>query len=143
MEPQGPGTVTTVPRRLSKAWVLVFALAIAAACAVALLIVGDEDVRVVRGDVENVNVDGTAIAIDGEGYVIGTGLSWKGLDGTWRHRGQPDCMPPLSRGATIELGIMSVPATDDAPGLPNHVVWVRCVSGPTHVEEAPAGLGSG
>ncbi len=89
------------------------------------------DVRVVRGTVENVTEDGEGIALDNEGYLIGTGLDWRGFDGSWREGGQPECLPPLTSGAVVELGLMAVPGRYDAGGQLNHVVWVKCISPPT------------
>lgn len=85
------------------------------------------DVRVVRGTVGNVTGDGVGISVDNEGYLIGTGLTWRGLDGSWREGGQPECLAPLTSGAEVELGIMAVPDRHEAGGRPNHVVWVKCL----------------
>ncbi len=102
---------------------------------------GAATVRVVEGTVDAVNVSGEGIGIDGEGYLIGSGQIWRDIDGTWREGGIPECTPPLSSGARVELGLVDVPADHDAIGQPNHVVWLKCLSMPTEVDaEGDRGL---
>ena len=83
-----------------------------------------------RGSVNQVSASGD-IGIGDEGYLIGTGLDWRGLDGSWREGGQPDCLEPLTGGGVVELGVLPVPWAHEAGGRPNHVVWVKCISMPT------------
>ena len=95
------------------------------------------DVRVVRGTIQYVTRDGEGIAFDDEGYLIGTGLAWRGFDGSWREGGQPECLPAFTSGAVVELGLMAVPGRHEAGGQLNHVVWVKCISPPMAVMSEP------
>jgi hypothetical protein len=108
-------------------------LLVAAAALAAGVLVGrataEREPRIVIGTVEGVDAQGIGISVRREGYVVGNGLMWQGVDGSWREGGQPDCLPPMSSGARVELGLL--PATNEVTGQVNQVLWVRCLSGPT------------
>lgn len=92
-----------------------------------------------EGTVGAVNVSGEGIGLDdGEGYLIGTGLHWRDITDRWHEGGIPECVPPLSSGAQVELGVVDVPADHDGIGQPNHVVWMKCLSMPTDVSPSEA-----
>ena len=91
----------------------------------------DATPRIVRGVSHVVNADGTATGIGTEGYVIGNGLTWQDLRGSWHQSGQPECLMPGSGGAEVEFGVIEVNDTPQGTALLNHVVWVRCLSEPT------------
>lgn len=130
------GTITKNMRRRNMRLWSVLAMAVGAAIALWWFAGRNDELRVVRGRVTGVDVNGVGIGLNGEGYVIGTGQSWQGLDGAWHEGGQPECLPPMSRGASVELGVVPVPAGHDAPGHPSHVAWVRCITLPTDVYSA-------
>ena len=124
--------------------VVVVALVVALIAAVLLDATSDShSIRLLQGEVQRVDVDGIGIAINGEGYLVGTGRAWQGLDGSWRESGQPECLPPDSRGAVVELGILPIADEDGAGGQPNNVAWVRCLRLPSEigiVDEDPPSL---
>lgn len=95
---------------------------------------GAASVRVVEGTVTGVDVAAEGIGLDNEeGYLIGSGVVWQDTRGSWHSGGVPECLPPLSSGANIVLGVVEVPDDHDAIGQPNHVVWIKCRSLPTEV----------
>jgi hypothetical protein len=87
-----------------------------------------------RGTVTYVNGTGDAIAFrrDGQrsgatGYGVGLPVSWADRQGTWHDDNlRPECLVPLSSGHRIELAVLHVRPTEDAPGGPV-VAWVRCL----------------
>lgn len=86
----------------------------------------------VRGMVTSVNANAEAISLDDdESYMTGSGLWWLDVGGTWHSAGVPECLPPLSRGAEVELGLVSVSGPQ---GDIEVVAWVECLSLPTEVE---------
>lgn len=129
----GQATITERVRRPSARLGLVLVIAVGIAIVGWWLESRDDGLSVARGQVTAVDVNGVGIGLNGEGYVIGTSQHWRGLDGAWHDGGQPECLPPMSRGASVELGILPVPPDHDAPGLPNHVAWVKCITLPTDV----------
>jgi len=90
---------------------------------------GATEVQTVRGEVDWVAPDGVAVALaDHEDvFFVGTGQGWTDLDGRTHQPGQPECLPPDSRGAVVELSVLrEVEGT-----YPHGVVWVRCITLPT------------
>jgi hypothetical protein len=118
------------PQRYLRALVAAIVVAVAAV-AVVLLWPDENSIRLVRGEVDLVGADGVGVGVDGEGYLVGAGRAWRGVDGAWHESGQPECLPPGSRGAVVELGVLPIPSEHDAGGYPNNVAWVRCVSLPS------------
>ena len=92
---------------------------------------GDDDSRTVTGVVNGVSASGVGIGLDeggdaGEGYVVGNGVEWVGVDGSTRESGQPECLPPMSMGAEVVLHLVRY-------GSREHVVRVECLTLPTEV----------
>jgi hypothetical protein len=92
---------------------------------------GDTEVRIVRGEVDWVALDGVAVALadreDSDAlFVVGTGQGWTDVEGSTHSPGQPECLPPDSRGAVVELSVL--PEVEGT--YPNEVVWVRCITLP-------------
>ena len=106
---------------------LVAAAALAAGVLVGRATEGDGVTTVVG--TADVNFDGAAIGLGNEGYLVGNGLVWQDLAGSWHDGGQPECLPPLSSGARVELGLR--PGPNEVTGQIDQVLWVRCLSGPT------------
>lgn len=77
------------PARVSRPVVLAVA---GAAVVVAAFVwrISDDDaaIRLVRGEVSGVSIDGVGIGVGDEGYLVGAGRSWQGIDGSWRESGQ-------------------------------------------------------
>jgi len=95
--------------------------------------VRNEQVQILEGKTNGVNVDGTAIGFDGsgrtgEGYII-AGARWRQDDGPW-NEGLPTCLAPGSSGQRVTLGVVEVPPVADAPGG-SAVVWLVCHGAPT------------
>ena len=88
-------------------------------------------VRRVHGFTSAVNGSGTAIGLDGDGYVI-AGADWRDCKKSCKpwHEGsaQETCVKPLSSGRELELGVVDVKPTDDAAGR-TVVVWLQCLAG--------------
>jgi hypothetical protein len=111
-------------------------VALAAGAVVGWVARDSRQVQLVAGTTGLVTADGEAVALNETSYAIGTGLLWQGTDGVWRDGGQPECLPPLSRGARVELATTDVKPAFGGPGFPAHVVWVRCLSLPGAVDDA-------
>src|SRR5262245_18126783 len=93
---------------------------------------GPARVDVVRGTVAREGLDGVGVRLaDREDpdavFFVGTAQSWTDTAGSGHDAGQPVCLPPDSRGAVVELGV--VPEVEG--GYSNEVVWVRCITLPT------------
>lgn len=79
----------------------------------------------------------TAVALDDvnaiHDYSV-AGAWWRGFDGTW-HRPlpshPPDCTPPGSRGAVLDLGVVRPEKRRDAVTGDPFVVWLRCITEPS------------
>lgn len=73
------------------------------------------------------------------------GAYWRGFDGQW-HRPlpshPPDCTPPGSRGAVLDLGVVRPEKQRDAVTADPFVVWLRCVSQPSQRNLPQPGDGS-
>jgi hypothetical protein len=81
-----------------------------------------------------VNSDGIAITLkeasgDHVGFMVGSGVRWRGVNGNWHNGDQVECLPPLSRGASVELDVVRVDGRDV-------VVEARCATLPTRVNFA-------
>jgi hypothetical protein len=100
---------------------------------------GATNVEVVRGEVERVALDGVGVRLADRDdpnavFFVGAASSWFDMDGIHHGPGQPECLPPDSRGAVVEFGV--VPELEG--GYSNKVVWTRCITLPTgflHEEE--------
>lgn len=138
------GQLSSRGQRLQAAWdglsiraqrtVLILAVVAVAAGGVAWVRAtsGDDALRIVRGEVNWVALDGVAVALadreDSDAlFYVGSGATWTGVDGLTRDPGQPECLPPDSRGAVVELGVL--PEYEGTH--PNQVAWVRCITLPT------------
>ena len=117
---------------------LVAALAVAAGVWVGHRDQGGVTARHVRGVTVAVGNDGTAVGLardgerEGRGYDIG-GVPWQDCStvcGPWNDGPAPSCVPNLSSGQRIELGVVTIRPEDDSPGGVR-VVWLRCLSAPT------------
>ena len=118
-------------------------LVVAVIVASALVVVAHRHVARVHtfdGIVTAVNQDATAFGVksrgarDGDGYLLRTLREWQDTSGVWHTTDSapvPDCTPGLSDGAHVQLGIVDVPTFAGAPGGAE-VVWLKCLSGPTH-----------
>lgn len=133
MTPWGMTTWGRLPARRQRA-LLVLAVAVTGAGGyVGGRVVSDTaHVQTVRGEVERVAIDGVGVRLadrkDPDAvYFVGTAQSWTDVEGSTHGPGQPECLPPDSRGAMVELGV--VPELDG--GHRNQVVWVRCITLPT------------
>jgi len=93
-----------------------------------------DPVRVLEGETNGVNVDGSAIGFvgsgqsgeAGEGYIV-AGAEWWQDDGAWNNS-VPTCLVPLSSGQRVTLGVMEAP-----PGIASGreiVVWLECHGAP-------------
>jgi hypothetical protein len=101
-------------------------------------------IKVVNGYTTGVDATGSAIGVrDSQGRWIGgywlSGARWSPATENW-HEGfdasqDKSCVPPLSSGQKLRLGIVDVPATDTVPGGPM-IVWFQCLSGPSKVAGA-------
>jgi len=101
-------------------------------------------VEVHEGVTNGVNMPGTAIgftaadgAVEDEGYIL-SGASWSdSRDNVWHQPfdsgEEPSCVAPQSSGQRLRLGIVNVPASEDAPVRP-HVVWFECLGEPSDVD---------